>query len=136
MTRRASSSTGRPGIRLAASRQMENPARTSHGKRDWWEEKTERARAALDITPGRSRRKPCDPQGPGRYRRSAMPDDSKTPLSKERRQEVFHALVQAQDGGASVEDSRRHTARLFDISTAEVRRIEREGLDACWPPLA
>jgi hypothetical protein len=65
-----------------------------------------------------------------------MPDDSKTPLSKERRQEVFHALVQAQDGGASVEESRRHTARLFDISTAEVRRIEREGIEACWPPLS
>jgi hypothetical protein len=65
-----------------------------------------------------------------------MSDDSKTPLSKERRQEVFHALVRAQDGGASVEDSRRHIARLFDISTAEVRRIEREGLEACWPPLS
>jgi hypothetical protein len=48
-----------------------------------------------------------------------MSDDSKSPLSKERRQEVFHALVRAQDGGANVEDSRRHTARLFDETCRE-----------------
>jgi hypothetical protein len=56
-------------------------------------------------------------------------------MSKERRQEVFRALVQAQDGGATVQDSRLQAARLFGLETDEVRRIEREGIEGGWPPL-
>ena len=64
-----------------------------------------------------------------------MPDESHPPMSKERRQEVFRALVQAQDGGATVQDSRLQAARLFGLETDEVRRIEREGIEGGWPPL-
>ena len=64
-----------------------------------------------------------------------MPDESRPPLSKERRQEVFLALVEAQDGGATVQDSRLQAARLFGLETDEVRRIEREGIEGGWPPL-
>jgi hypothetical protein len=43
--------------------------------------------------------------------------------------------VEAQDGGASVAESRRQVAQQFGVSEQEVRRIEREGLDKGWPPL-
>ena len=56
-------------------------------------------------------------------------------LSEERRKDIFRALVEAQDGGASVEESRRQVAQQFGVSEQEVRRIEREGLDKGWPPL-
>ena len=59
-----------------------------------------------------------------------MHDDSPSPVSRERRQEVFLALVQAQDGGESVRESRSSVARKFGISAEEVRRIEREGIQA------
>jgi hypothetical protein len=48
---------------------------------------------------------------------------------------IFAALVTAQDGGASVNASRKETARRFRLSVAEVERIERRGLDHKWPPL-
>jgi len=64
-----------------------------------------------------------------------MPDESRPPLSKERRQEVFLALVEAQDGGATVQDSRLRAARQFGLEADEVRRIEREGIEGDWPPL-
>ena len=52
-----------------------------------------------------------------------------------RRKEIFLALVEAQDGGASVAESRKLIAERFDVSEQEVRDIEREGLDHGWPPL-
>jgi hypothetical protein len=52
------------------------------------------------------------------------------------RMEVFAALVAAQDGGISVHASRDQMARRFRLSVAEVERIERQGLDHEWPPLA
>ena len=64
-----------------------------------------------------------------------MPDESRPPLSKERRQEVFLALVEAQDGGATVQDSRLRAARQFGLEADEVRRIEREGIEGGWSPL-
>ena len=64
-----------------------------------------------------------------------MPDESRPPVSKERRQEVFRALVEAQDGGATVQDSRLRAARQFGLEATEVRRIEREGIEGGWPPL-
>ena len=64
-----------------------------------------------------------------------MPDNPSTPASKDRRQEVFRALVLAQDAGASVQDSRADTARGFGLSLEEVRGIEREGIASGWPPL-
>jgi hypothetical protein len=62
-----------------------------------------------------------------------MMDDSPT---LERRMEVFAALVACQDGGASVPTSRHLIARRFGLMVEDVERIEREGLDQGWPPLA
>jgi hypothetical protein len=56
-------------------------------------------------------------------------------LPEPRRKEIFLALVEAQDGGASVADSRKLVAQQFSISEQEVRRIEQEGLAMEWPPL-
>ena len=56
-------------------------------------------------------------------------------MSKERRQEVFRALVEAQDGGATVQDSRLRAARQFGLEADEVPRIEGEGSEGGWPQL-
>ena len=61
-----------------------------------------------------------------------MPENSR---SEDRRKDVFRALVEAQDGGASVAESRGRVAQQFGLSEQEVRRTEREGLDKGWPPL-
>ena len=55
--------------------------------------------------------------------------------SESRRQEVFLALVTAQDAEMPVAQSRKEIAQRFGITEAEVVRIEREGLDNNWPPL-
>jgi hypothetical protein len=56
-------------------------------------------------------------------------------LSEPRRQEIFLALVTAQDQEMPVDQSRRVIAQKFGISESEVLKIEREGLDNNWPPL-
>jgi hypothetical protein len=56
-------------------------------------------------------------------------------ISEERRREIFHALVEAQDQSMSVSASREHVAQQFGVSVQQVLRIEREGLDSAWPPL-
>ena len=56
-------------------------------------------------------------------------------LPEDRRREIFLALVETQDKDLSVPQSRAAVARRFDLSVEEVRQIEREGLDAAWPPL-
>lgn len=58
-----------------------------------------------------------------------------TNFTEERRKEIFRTLVEAQDQDMGVEQSRRVVAQQFDLTEAEVRRIEREGLDGMWPPL-
>jgi hypothetical protein len=57
------------------------------------------------------------------------------PLTQEQRLEVFRALVEAQDGGMAVAESRKAVAGRFGISEHQVQHIEREGLDGLWPPL-
>ncbi len=57
-------------------------------------------------------------------------------LSLAERMEVFLTLVEAQDRDLSVAQSRKTVAERFDINEEQVRRIEREGLDGHWPPLA
>jgi len=59
----------------------------------------------------------------------------RAPLSKERRMEVFLALVEAQDRRLTVLQSREDVASRFGITKARLARIEQEGLDAGWPPL-
>ena len=56
-------------------------------------------------------------------------------LPEDRRREVFAALVAAQDGGLSVPASRLKVIAQFDLIVETVEVIEREGLDAQWPPL-
>jgi hypothetical protein len=60
---------------------------------------------------------------------------SASPIPLDRRQEIFLALVEAQDKGASVVDSRTDTAKKFEVSPNQIQEIEREGLENDWPPL-
>jgi hypothetical protein len=63
------------------------------------------------------------------------PVDSDEPLSEPRRQEIFRALVDAQDQAMTVSQSRQVVAERFGVSESQIRQIEREGLDRQWPPL-
>ncbi len=58
-----------------------------------------------------------------------------SPLSEEFRKKVFGRLVEVQDRGSSVAESRRIVAEQFQVSLEEVRNIEREGIAGQWPPL-
>jgi hypothetical protein len=58
-----------------------------------------------------------------------------TEPDKARRMEAFRALVEAQDEDMSVAQSRALIAERFGLTEHQVRRIEREGMDAQWPPL-
>ena len=51
------------------------------------------------------------------------------------RMEAFRALVEAQDGGASVAGSRKAVAKRFGLTKRQLLRIEGEGLENGWPPL-
>jgi hypothetical protein len=62
-------------------------------------------------------------------------DESDKTLPQEQRMELFLALVEAQDGEMTVVQSRKAVAERFGVSEIQVRKIEREGLDANWPPL-
>jgi hypothetical protein len=64
-----------------------------------------------------------------------MAEDADNPLSEEERKAVFLALVELQDDQMTVAASRKAVADRFSISEHRVRLIEREGLDARWPPL-
>jgi hypothetical protein len=56
-------------------------------------------------------------------------------LSLAERMKVFQALVDAQDRGMAVAQSRSTIAEPFRIGEEQVRRIEQEGLEGNWPPL-
>jgi hypothetical protein len=57
-------------------------------------------------------------------------------LSVQQRREIFLALVTTQDGGKmSVIDSLRHISEQYEITEAQVRQIQDEGIDKDWPPL-
>jgi hypothetical protein len=56
-------------------------------------------------------------------------------LTLEERQHIFADLVEAQDKGVDVILSRQRIARKFKVSEADVKRIEREGIEGQWPPL-
>ncbi len=56
-------------------------------------------------------------------------------LAEGQRQEVFLALVTAQDQGVGVVKSRKGVAETFGLTDRQVRQIEAEGLEAGWPPL-
>jgi hypothetical protein len=65
---------------------------------------------------------------------TTMPDNGR-PIPEERRREIFLALVNAQDDGKSVYQSRATIAEQYRVTERQVRAIEREGLDNDWPPL-
>jgi hypothetical protein len=56
-------------------------------------------------------------------------------ITEDRCKEIFLALVDAQDHALGVSQSRKLIATRFGVSEAQIRRIEREGLDRQWPPL-
>ena len=57
------------------------------------------------------------------------------PLAEDRRQEIFAALVAAQDQGVGVAQSRAEVAARFGLTVEALAGIEREGMDKEWPPL-
>jgi hypothetical protein len=57
------------------------------------------------------------------------------PLSETRKQQIFLALIEAQDQDLGVSRSRKLIAENFRISEDQVIRIEREGIENNWPPL-
>ena len=57
-------------------------------------------------------------------------------LTAQQKKEIFHALVSTQDLGLmTVSQSVQHVAKQFEITAAQLRQIEDEGIDAEWPPL-
>jgi hypothetical protein len=61
--------------------------------------------------------------------------DPQPATTVEQRRAVFRALLEAQDAGASVAQSRADVAERFGVTPEQVKEIEREGLDNEWPPL-
>ena len=64
-----------------------------------------------------------------------MAGNEQVDLPEERRKEVFAALVEAQDQQMSVSQSRLLVGERYGLSDAQIRQIEREGMDQQWPPL-
>jgi hypothetical protein len=64
---------------------------------------------------------------------SDMPQLSEVPEAQ--RREIFLAIVDAQDRELTVAQSRAFITERFGIDDAQIRAIEREGLDNGWPPL-
>jgi hypothetical protein len=57
-------------------------------------------------------------------------------LTVQQRKEIFLSLVTAQDrGDLSVPQSRQEVTKQFEITDAQLRQIEEEGLEKEWPPL-
>lgn len=57
-------------------------------------------------------------------------------LTQQQRQEIFRDLVLTQDVVLNVPRSRQIVMERFDITEAQLRAIEDEGLDKEWPPLS
>lgn len=62
-------------------------------------------------------------------------DEANDGLTEAKRKEIFLALVEAQDHEMSVAQSRQLIVERFGVTDAQIRDIEREGLDNQWPPL-
>jgi hypothetical protein len=56
-------------------------------------------------------------------------------VPEETRRAAFAALVEAQDGGMTPQESRAEACRRFGLTEGQLRRIEEEGLEKQWPPL-
>ena len=56
-------------------------------------------------------------------------------LTVKQRKSIFHALVETQDKGTTVPESKKKIAAKFHLSREQLDLIEKEGLDKDWPPL-
>ena len=56
-------------------------------------------------------------------------------LTVKQRKSIFHALVETQDKGVAVPESKKKIAAEYHITREQVDLIEKEGLDKDWPPL-
>ena len=57
-------------------------------------------------------------------------------LTLQQRQEIFYDLVMTQDVVMNVRKSYQMVTEKFEITDAQLRQIEDEGLDKEWPPLS
>jgi hypothetical protein len=57
-------------------------------------------------------------------------------LTLQQRRDIFHDLVLTQDMVLNVPRSRKIVTEKFEISEAQLRQIEEEGLEKEWPPLS
>jgi len=57
-------------------------------------------------------------------------------LSTEEKMEIFSQLVATQDAVANVRKSYEMVTEQYEISEAQLKAIEDEGLDNQWPPLS
>jgi hypothetical protein len=64
----------------------------------------------------------------------SIPSGTANP-SESLRMLIFLELVQAQDQGVSVADSRRDAATRHQLTVEQIREIEKEGLAKGWAPL-
>jgi hypothetical protein len=94
------------------------------------------------MTPSAPPVPPCAEPAARRSRARDAPQDFKEKsmrakrLTSQQRQEIFHALVTTQDLGImTVPQSVQHVAKQFDVTEAQVKQIEEEGIDKEWPPL-
>src|SRR5262249_54560181 len=78
-------------------------------------------------------RAPKRRDNPTRLKECAMPSKR---LTLQQRQEIFHTLVLTQDVVPNVPGSRQIVSEKFDITEAQLRQIEDEGLENEWPPLS
>jgi len=60
-----------------------------------------------------------------------MPD----PIPEIRKREIFRTLVETQDAGLTVSESRVRIAARYSIEVEQLIAIERAGVKANWPPL-
>jgi hypothetical protein len=56
-------------------------------------------------------------------------------LTVQQRKEIFRSLVTTQDAGAAVSDSIRTVSQQHQITEAQLRQIQDEGIEKEWPPL-
>ena len=56
-------------------------------------------------------------------------------LGVNNRKAIFIQLVELQDSGITVRDSKQQVLDKFGIEDEELQAIEDEGLDQQWPPL-
>jgi DNA-directed RNA polymerase sigma subunit (sigma70/sigma32) len=57
-------------------------------------------------------------------------------LTIQQRKDIFRALVTLQDlGQVSVPESVQQVSKQFEITEAQLRQIQDEGIEKEWPPL-